>query len=232
MSKKSYIIVFIILLGVITMIYTRVYKDAEIKNNQKHELLMSLYKEKDDTAFLYILEHTVSSIPLADTLESISNTKKNERPANVQQFIETAKIQATEIDEQLFLLIKFSGYNDKFIEEYMNTGGETDTKSDDPDLSFLTHRLTWNPIRTISYGYWKSNPKLDDRTREYLLSLAGELRSMNEKLSESKEMATSMASSSNYPSNVKRYLLKEIQPFILNIDKLNQDFYSDLRIAG
>lgn len=225
MSKKSYIIVFIILLGVITMIYTRVYKDAEIKNNQKHELLMSLYKEKDDTAFLYILEHTVSSIPLADTLESISNTKKNERPANVQQLIETAKIQATEIDEQLFLLIKFSGYNDKFIEEYMNTGGETDTKSDDPDLSFLTHRLTWNPIRTISYGYWKSNPKLiDDRTREYLLSLAGELRSMNEKLSESKEMATSMASSSNYPSNVKRYLLKEIQPFILNIDKLNQDF--------
>lgn len=230
MSKKSYIIIFTILLGVITIIFTMVYKDAEIKNDKKLDRLMSLYEEKDDTAFLYILEHMVSFTPLADTLESISKTEQDETPAKIQQRIETAKIQAREIDEQLLLLIKFSGFNAESIEKYVNTG---DTTTDEQDLFYLAVNSTWDPIRMISYRYWKLSPKLiDDRTREFLLSLAGELRLMDETLSEMKEMAVTMASSSNYPKNIKSYLLKGLQPYILNIENLNQDFYSDLRMTG
>lgn len=209
-----------------------VYKDAEIKHDKKLNRLLSLYEEKNDTIFVYMLEHTVPTILLADTLESLSKTEEDESPAKVQQFIETAKTQAREIDEQLFLLMQLSGYNNDIIEKYVNTG-ETDIKSDEPDLSFLAYSMTWNPMYTISYQYWKSNPKLiDDRTREFLLSLAGELRLMDKTLSEVKEWEASISTSPNYPGNIKAYLVEKLQPYLINIEKLNEDFYSDLRSVG
>lgn len=233
MSKKSYVIVFIILLGVITMIYTRVYKDAEIKYNEKYNKLEQMYQTKNDSGFLYLLKHPISPIPLADTLETLSKTEEDERPAKVQDLIETAKTQAEEIDEQLWMFVNFSDtFSEKEEGEIINY-----VYYENIDLFLLVNDPTGDPLYSISYRYWKSKPKLlDEYTREYLLTLAAELRSLDRTFTELKDSShTQNLIFSDQLKGAKFELLDKLKPHLIKIKgmneklnaELNKEFYSN-----
>ncbi|MBD7970588.1 hypothetical protein [Paenibacillus gallinarum] len=220
MSKESYVIVFAILLGAVTMIFTCVYKDAEIKHNQEYNKLEQMYQTKNDSGFLYLLKHPVSPLPLANTLETLSKTEEDERPAKVQELIETAKAQATEVDEQLMMFVNFSDtFSEKEEGEIINH-----VYYEDIDLFLLVSGPTWNPMYSISYRYWKSTPKvLDEYTREYLLSLTEELRSLDKTFTELKDSSnTQSLIFSDQLIGAKIKLLDKLKPHLIKIKQLNE----------
>ncbi|WP_211747000.1 hypothetical protein [Paenibacillus sp. Marseille-Q4541] len=225
MSKvsKFTMIGFIILLGVSAVIFMTLYKDSQEKYND----LKSRYQMKNDSGFIYILKNTVSLIPLAETLEAISNTEKDESPAKVQQLIEAAKIEADQIDEQMWTLIEFSDDYSENRDPEIVVNSAVMTSDEQYDM-YTAFSGTWGSVRTISYRYWKSSPKLiDEGTREYLRSLAGELRSMDEILSIIKEEYTTSINSLYDAKIAKANLLGLIKPHLIKIDKLQEVFYSN-----
>ena len=84
------------------------YRHLENQSSVKYNDLYSLYQQKNDSAFVYLVKHAFETIPLADTLMAISESKGNEDPAKIRQLIDKAKIQAEEIDDQLSTFIEFS----------------------------------------------------------------------------------------------------------------------------
>ncbi|WP_160032415.1 hypothetical protein [Paenibacillus sp. An7] len=228
MSKKSYVIVFVILLGVVTMIYTKVYKDAEIKHNQEYNKLEQMYQTKNDSGFLYLLKHPVSPLPLANTLEALSKTEEDERPAKIQELIETAKTQAEEVDEQLMMFVNFSDtFSEKEEGEIINHA-----YYEDIDLFLLVSGPTWNPMYSISYLYWTSKPKvLDEYTRKYLLSLAQELRSLDKTFTELKDSSnTQSLIFSDQLIGAKIKLLDKLKPHLIKINQLNESLLTHYQI--
>ncbi|ETT66889.1 hypothetical protein [Paenibacillus sp. FSL H8-457] len=96
------------ILIIIIIINVAVYRHLENQASVRYNSLHSLYQLKNDSAFAYLVKHASETIPLADTLMAISESKENEDPAKIRQWIDKAKIQAEEIDEQLLTIIELA----------------------------------------------------------------------------------------------------------------------------
>lgn len=227
MSKvsKFTIIGLIILLGVSTIVFTMVYKESE----EKYSILQSRYQMKNDSGFLYILKNIDSVIPLAETLEAISNTAKDESPAKVVQLIEIAKTEAAHMDEQLRKLIEFS---DDFRENespHMVVNQAVMSSEEQYDAYILAHSGIWGNIRSISYDYWKSSPKLiNDSSREYVRLLAEELRSLEKTLDNLKESHTTSINSIYFLELAKPHVVGQLKPHLVKINGMNEKLNAEL----
>ncbi|GIP44007.1 hypothetical protein J45TS6_24660 [Paenibacillus sp. J45TS6] len=227
MSKvsKFTIIGLIILLGVNTVVLTMVYKDSE----EKYDNLKSRYQMKNDSGFAYILKNAVSLIPLAETLEDISNTAKDQSPAKVQQLIETAKTEAEQIDEQILTLIEFSDDYSKDNDQGIVVNNSAMISEEQYEMFGLAFSGVWSSVRTISFYYWKSSPKvIDEGTREYLRSMASELRSIDEILSMLKEEYTTSFNSFSNAKYAKAQLVSLLKPHLIKLDKMQEAYFSNL----
>lgn len=227
MSKvsKFTIIGLIILLGVNTVVFTMVYKESE----EKYNTLQSRYQMKNDSGFLYILKNIDSVIPLAETLEAISNTAKDESPTKVVQLIETAKKEVAHMDEQLQALIEFSDdYSENGSPEIVVNHTVMNTE-EQFNIYLSADSGIWWVIRSISYDYWKSSPKIiNDKAREHLRLLADELRSMEKTLDILKENHTSSINSIYAVELAKPHVVGQLEPHFKKLNKLNENLNEKL----
>ncbi|MEC0204535.1 hypothetical protein P4H39_18145 [Paenibacillus lautus] len=171
------------------------------------------------------MKNASETIPLADTLMAISESKENEDPAKIRQLIDKAKIQAEEIDEQLLTIIEFS---DTFTNNAVpklsvnNTVMTTDKQQEMFHLAFQAR--TWRPLYQISYSYWKSNPKtIDTKTRETSRLLATELRALNQTITSFRDEAHQMF----FQERVEPYkaeMLRQLKPHLERLKKIQDDF--------
>ncbi|WP_243864439.1 hypothetical protein [Paenibacillus castaneae] len=201
------------------------YRHSENQSSVKYNDLYSLYQLKNDSAFAYLVKHASETIPLADTLVAISESKENEDPAKIRQLIDKAKIQAEEIDEQLLIFIEFSDiYTNNAVPKLSvnNTAMTTDEQQDMFILAFQAR--VWKPLYNISYSYWKSNPKtIDAKTRETLHLLATELRALNKTITSFKEDANHMFFQGQVES-YKASMLGKLKPHLERLKKIQDDF--------
>lgn len=220
MSKhiKIYGLILVVLLCINAVVYKQL--------DEKYNNLKSLYQQKNDAAFLYLVKHASSALPLAETLETISQTKENEVPAKVQQLIDKAKKQAEEMDDQLLTLIEFSDDYSGNPDPKLSINNTVMTSDEQRDMFVLAFQASaWRPIHNISYTYWKSKPKLiNDRTRETLLSLAIELRALDKTIASFKE-STSSITPENYVFHAKAELLKQLKPHLEKLKKIQNELY-------
>lgn len=213
------------ILIIIIIINVAVYRHLEDQASVRYNGLHSLYQLKNDSAFAYLVKHASETIPLADTLMAISESKENEDPAKIRKWIDKAKIQAEEIDEQLLTIIEFS---DTFPNNAVpklsvnNTAMTTDNQEDMFILAFQAR--TWRPLYQISYSYWKSNPKtIDAKTRETFRSLATELRELNQTIMSFKDAAHHMFFEDQIES-YKAEMLRQLKPHLERLKKIQEDF--------
>lgn len=213
------------ILIVIIFINVAVYRHLENQASVRYNSLHSLYQLKNDSAFAYLVKHASETIPLADTLMAISESKENEDPAKIRQWIDKAKIQAEEIDEQLLTIIEFSdAFTNNAVPKLSvnNTAMTTDNQQDMFILAFQAR--TWRPLYQISYSYWKSNPKsIDAKTRETLRSLATELRALNQTIMSFKDDAHHMFFEDQIESH-KAEMLRQLKPHLERLKKIQEDF--------
>lgn len=104
----KHIKIYALILSIFILINVVVYRYLENQSSEKYKSLYSQYQKKNDSAFIYLIKHASETIPLADTLMEISESKENEDPAKIRKLIDKAKIQAEEIDDQLSAYIEFS----------------------------------------------------------------------------------------------------------------------------
>lgn len=215
----------IILLCLSTVIFMLLLKESE----EKYDILQSRYQMKNDSGFLYILKNIDSIIPLADTLEAISNTAKDENPTKVVQLIETAKTEAAQMAEQMQTLIEFSDdYSENGSPEIVVNQSVMSTE-EQFDIYIAADSGIWWVIRSISYDYWKSSPKLiNDKAREHLRLLAKELRSMEITLDKLKENHTVSINSIYYVALAKSDVLVKLNPHFIKLNELNEDLNEKL----
>lgn len=218
---KIYALILIIIIFINVAMYRHLENQASVKYNSLH----SLYQLKSDSAFAYLVKHASETTPLADTLMAICESKENENPAKIRQWIDKAKIQAEDIDEQLLTIVEFS---DNFTNDAVpklsvnNTSMTTDTQEDLFILAFQAR--TWRPLYQISYSYWKSNPKtIDAKTRETLRSLATELRALNQTIMSFKDDAHHMFFEDQIES-YKAEMLRQLKPHLERLKKIQDDF--------
>jgi hypothetical protein len=224
-TLPKHIKIYALLLIIIILINSAVYRHLEIQSSVKYNSLKSLYQLKNNSAFAYLVKHASSTIPLADTLMAISESKENEEPAKIRQLIDKAKIQAEEIDEQLSTFIEFSDiYTNNAVPKLSvnNTAMTTDKQHDMFILAFEAE--IWRPLYNISYSYWKSNPKtIDTRTRETLRSLATELRELNKTIMSFKNDSQRMAFQEQVEP-FKAEMLRQLKPHLEKLKKIQDDF--------
>ncbi|WP_028609047.1 hypothetical protein [Paenibacillus harenae] len=217
--------IYALMLIVLLCVNAAVYRHLDKRSDERYNNLKSLYQQKNDSAFLYLILHASSAIPLAETLETISRTKENEDPVKVRQLIDMAKIQAEELDEQLFTFIEFSDDYSNNAEPRLSinqTVMTTDIQEDMFELAFMAR--TWRPLYSISYAYWKSNPKMINAgTRESLRMLATELRALDKTISSFKENA-SFITPSDYATQTKPWLLEQLRPHLEKLKIIQDDF--------
>ncbi|MCI1775824.1 MAG: hypothetical protein LKI04_17540 [Paenibacillus lautus] len=218
---KFYALILIMIVFINVAVYRHLDNQASVKYNSLH----SLYQLKSDSAFAYLVKHASETIPLADTLMAISESKENENPAKIRQWIDKAKIQAEDFDEQLLTIIEFS---DTFTNDAVpklsvnNTAMTTENQQDMFILAFQAR--TWRPLYQISYSYWKSDPKtIDAKTRETLRSLANELRSLNQTITSFKDDAHHMFFQDQIES-YKAEMLRQLKPHLERLNKIQDDF--------
>lgn len=221
----KHIKIYALILIILILINAAVYRHLEIQSSIKFNSLNSLYQLKNDSAFAYIMKNASETIPLADTLMAISESKENEDPAKIRQLIDKAKIQAEEIDEQLLTIIEFS---DTFTNNAVpklsvnNTVMTTDKQQEMFHLAFQAR--TWRPLYQISYSYWKSNPKtIDTKTRETSRLLATELRALNQTITSFRDEAHQMF----FQERVEPYkaeMLRQLKPHLERLKKIQDDF--------
>lgn len=218
---KIYALILIIIIVINVAVYRHLENQASVRYNSLH----SLYQLKNDSAFAYLVKHASETIPLADTLMAISESKENEDPAKIRQWIDKAKIQAEEIDEQLLTIIEFSdAFPNNAVPKLSvnNTAMTTDNQQDMFILAFQAR--TWRPLYQISYSYWKSNPKtMDAKTRETLRSLATELRALNQTIMSFKDDAQHMFFEDQIES-YKAEMLRQLKPHLERLKKIQDDF--------
>jgi hypothetical protein len=107
-SLHKHIKIYALLLIIFVLINVAVYRHLENQSSEKYNSLYSLYQKKNDSAFVFLVKHASETIPLADTLMAISESKENEDPAKIRQLIDKVRIQAEEVDEQLSTFVEFS----------------------------------------------------------------------------------------------------------------------------
>lgn len=224
-TLPKYIKIYALLLIVIILINVGVYRHLENQSSDKYNSLSSLYQMKNDSAFTYLLKHASETNPLADTLIAISESKENEDPVKIRQLIDKAKIQAEEVDEQLLTFIEFSDiYTNNPVPKLSvnNTAMTTDEQQDMFILAFQAR--VWRPLYSISYSYWKSNPKtIDAKTRETLHLLATELRALNKMITSFKNDAQDMFFQEQ-ASPYKAEMLLKLKPHLERLKKIQDDF--------
>ncbi|MDQ8739388.1 hypothetical protein [Paenibacillus sp. LHD-38] len=222
---QKHIKIYALMLIVLLCVNAAVYRHLDKRSDESYNNLKSLYQQKNVSAFLYLIKHASSSIPLAETLETISQTKENEDPVKVRALIEKAKIQAEELDEQLLTFIEFSDDYSNNAEPRLSinqTVMTSDIQEDMFELAFMAR--TWRPLYNISYAYWKSNPKMiDARTRETLRLLATELRDLDKTISLYKENA-SFITPLDYATHTKPRLLEQLKPHLEKLKIIQDDF--------
>ncbi|MCE5173269.1 hypothetical protein LQV63_28850 [Paenibacillus profundus] len=180
---------------------------------------------KNDSAFAYLVKNASETIPLADTLMAISESKENEEPAKIRQLIDKAKIQAEEIDEQLLTFIVFSDIytNNAVPKHFVNNTAMTTDEQLDMFILAREARIWW-PLYDTSYSYWKSNPKtIDAKTRKTLRSLATELRELNKTIMLFKDEAHHMFFQEQAELN-KAAMLRQLKPHLERLKKIQDDF--------
>lgn len=221
----KHIKIYALILIIFILINAAMYRHLENQSSVKFNDLYSLYQQKNDSAFVYLVKHASETIPFADTLMAISESKENEDPAKIRQLIDKAKIQAEEIDEQLLTIIEFSDtFRNSAVPQLSvkNTAMTTDMQQ---DMFYLaTQARTWPPLYHISYLYWKSNPKtINAKTRETLRSLATELRALNETITSIKDDAHHMFFQDQIESH-KAEILRQLKPHLKRMKKIQDDF--------
>ncbi|MCR8656750.1 hypothetical protein [Paenibacillus endoradicis] len=217
---KIYVLIFIIF----TLINVALFRYLDNQSSVKYNDLYSLYQQKNDSAFVYLAEHAFETIPLADTLMAISESKENEDPAKIRQLIDKAKIQAEEIDDQLSTFIEFSDayINNAVPKHFVNNTAMTTDEQLDMFILAREARIWWS-LYDISYSYWKSNPKtIDTKTRDTLRLLATELYELNKTITSFKDIdATHMF---YLAENYKALMLGNLKPHLERLKKIQDDF--------
>ncbi|NIK68393.1 MULTISPECIES: hypothetical protein [unclassified Paenibacillus] len=215
-------IIFIILVVVGTFSYNHLNNKWEDKYNH----LKTLYQQKNDSGYIYIVTHASSAIPLAETLEKISASKEDEDPAKIQNLIYQAQDQAEAINEQLLTIIEFSdGFSKDSVPEISinQTVMTTETQKDMFILAFQAD--VWIPLHNISYNYWKTKPKLiNDETRKTLSALATELRALDQTITAYKDVAAEMAFREQTPYP-KSPLLNQLKPHLEKLKSIQNNMY-------
>lgn len=194
------------------------YRHLENQSSAKYNDLYSLYQQKNDSAFVYLAKHASETIPLADTLMALSESKENEDHAKIRQLIDKAKIQAEEVDEQLSTFIEFSDIytNNAVPKHFMNNTALTTDEQYNMFILAREARIWW-PLYDISYSYWKSNPKtIDTKTRETLRSLATELFELNKTITSFKN--NDAAHMLYLAENYKALMLGCLKPHLERLD--------------
>lgn len=201
-----------------------VYRYLENQSSEKYKSLYSQYQKKNDSAFIYLIKHASETIPLADTLMEISESKENEDPAKIRKLIDKAKIQAEEIDDQLSAYIEFSDIytNNAVPKHFINNTALTTDEQYNMFILAREARIWW-PLYDISRSYWKSNPKtIDTKTRETLRFLATELHELNKTITLFKdEDGTHMFYLSEH---YKALMLGQLRPHLEKLKKIIFDF--------
>ncbi|WP_268626798.1 hypothetical protein [Paenibacillus alvei] len=197
----------------------------ENQSSEKYKSFYSQYQKKNDSAFIYIIKHASETIPLADTLMEISESKENEDPTKIRQLIDKAKIQAEEVDEQLSTFIEFSDSytNNAVPKHFINNAALTTDEQYNMFILAREARIWW-PLYDISRSYWRSNPKvIDSKTRRTLRSLATELHELNKTITLFKDKAHDMFFQDQVES-YKANILWQLKPHLEKLKKIIFDF--------
>ncbi|MFE9279471.1 hypothetical protein [Paenibacillus glucanolyticus] len=223
----KHIKIYALILMIIILINAAMYRHLENQSSEKYNDLYSLYQQKNDSAFVYLVKHASETVPLADTLMAISESKENEDPAKIRQLIDKAKIQAEEIDDQLSTFIEFSDtyLNNAVPKHFVNNTAMTTDEQLDMFILAREARIRGS-LYDISYAYWKSNPKtIDIKTRETLRSLALELYELNKTITSFKD--NDEAHMFYLTENYKALMLGNLKPHLERLKKI-QDHFQDI----
>ncbi|EFU40573.1 hypothetical protein PVOR_16844 [Paenibacillus vortex V453] len=223
----KHIKIYALILMIIILINAAMYRHLENQSSEKYNDLYSLYKQKNDSAFVYLVKHASETVPLADTLMAISESMENEDPAKIRQLIDKAKIQAEEIDDQLSTFIEFSDtyLNNAVPKHFINNTAMTTDEQLDMFILAREARIRGS-LYDISYAYWKSNPKtIDIKTRETLRSLALELYELNKTVTSFKD--NDAAHMFYLTENYKALMLGNLKPHLERLKKI-QDHFQDI----
>ncbi|GLX68208.1 hypothetical protein [Paenibacillus glycanilyticus] len=220
---RTYILIFIALV----LISTATYNHINHKWEEKYNNLKSLYQQKSESGYIYIVTHASSAIPLAQTLEKISASKENENPATIQQLLYKSQTQAKFFTEQMLTIIEFSDSFTKNTVPKISINETVMTSDFQSDMFILAFQAdVWIPLHNISYSYWKSKPnqQLNAKTRETLKSFATELRALDQTINSYKETAAQMAYRGQTPYS-KTPLLNQLKEHLTKLKSIQADMY-------
>lgn len=193
----------------------------------------SLYRNKNDVAFLFLLKKTPSYVPLADTLEALSEVDDKEDPAEVQQRIEKAKELSDNWFQDILVLIEFSDdYTIDADPQYMlNYSIMNSTKQN--DMFVLAYQANIRRVaHKISYDFWKVKPKRIPReTRNTLRLLAEEVRLLDDTLAGLRETAARTGFRPElepmYDESLKKQLLDQLKPHLERLKTIQENFLNE-----
>jgi len=220
----KHIKIYALILIIIILINAVMYRHLENQSSAKYNDLYSLYQQKNDSAFVYLVKHASKTIPLADTLMALSESKENEDPAKIRQLIDKAKILAEEIDEQLLTFIEFSDIytNNAVPKHFINNTALTTDEQYNMFILAREARIWW-PLYDISRSYWKSKAKvIDSKTRKTLRLLATELYELNKTITSFKD--EDAAHMFYLADNYKALMLGKLKPHLERLKKIIFDF--------
>lgn len=190
--------------------------------------LKELYQVKNNRGFLTLLRQGHSYIPLAETIEKISKVSDQEDPAKVQKLIELAKTRSKEADQYLATLIEFS---DSYVSDsdprFMANHTVMTSKNQEDMFMLALQADIFMTMYEVSYNYWKDQPKLIPQdTKRMLVSIANELRSLDETLQSFKDRAVYNMEWGDFASTeqIKDFTLREIKPHLEKLVEIKSKF--------
>ncbi|QYR22310.1 hypothetical protein KZ483_04765 [Paenibacillus sp. sptzw28] len=212
---------------VIVLMTIWIYQEKLNEVEEHARTIKLLYQEKNDTAFITLLQQTPSFLPFAQTMEAISTSSEKENPARIQQQIERAKSQSKEWEARIWTLIEFSDdhtNNPDPLPMLNHSVGTSEKQNKMLELTF--HARIWRVVYSVSGTYWKAKPKLiDEESRTTLTAIANELRSMEKTINTLKESADFMQTHEDYDETIKKQLIDQFGRHLEKLIKIQDDFF-------
>ncbi|MBP3963897.1 hypothetical protein [Paenibacillus lignilyticus] len=201
--------------------------------HNKQQEIQALYEEKTNDYFLEMLANLNSFRPLVKSLTEISAIHDMKDRIHNQKVLDLAKEQASQVTNQLILLIQAADLKEQDQELRHRVNNLIMTSQQQEDVAFLAFQADlWRTVYNTSSRYWLAKPQVIDRVSlEANRDAAVEMANLDKTMQQFKERANEMRKSDRYLGMqldfitlLKKDLLKALVPHLKKLTAINESF--------
>ncbi|SDW19086.1 hypothetical protein [Paenibacillus sp. CF384] len=202
------------------------------QRNEKQEV-QALYEEKTNDYFLDMLANLNSFQPLVKSLTDISTIHDMKDRIHNQKILDLAKEQASQVTNQLVLLIQAADLKEQNQELRHRVNNLIMTSQQQEDAAILAFEADlWRTVYNTSSRYWLSKPQvIDQDSLDANRDAAIEMAQLDKTMQQFKERANEMKKSDRYEglqldymTLLKKDLLKGLIPHLKKLNAVNESF--------